>query len=172
MRLQGVKININLPFIGNIEGNWEPNQAERNAAWELYVELVTRISAAELKPNEGSLREALTSLYSVFEITRSILRKYGPEIALNSSDNNISLAFIAISILNTVIRPFLAKWHPLLSDYENLRSDGISSLGHENSWDRSDELRQVLNGIRLILIEYTDILAEISGIPSFTSYLD
>ena len=27
-----------------ISGTWEPNDAERKAAWELYVELITRSS--------------------------------------------------------------------------------------------------------------------------------
>jgi hypothetical protein len=31
-----------------LSGVWEPDQAERNAAWELYVELVTRIAVVPL----------------------------------------------------------------------------------------------------------------------------
>ncbi|MGZ4618701.1 MAG: hypothetical protein ACXV3F_08230 [Frankiaceae bacterium] len=36
-------MGLNLHFL-TISGTWEPNDAERAAAWELYVELVTRIS--------------------------------------------------------------------------------------------------------------------------------
>lgn len=37
----GVKLNLR---VVEISGTWEPNDAERRAAWELYVELVTRVS--------------------------------------------------------------------------------------------------------------------------------
>lgn len=33
-----------------LSGTWEPDSAERAAAWELYVELVTRISVVPLTP--------------------------------------------------------------------------------------------------------------------------
>lgn len=48
------KISFSLPGFGNIEGSWEPDERERNAAWKLYVELVTRTAVVELKPGEGS----------------------------------------------------------------------------------------------------------------------
>lgn len=57
---------------------------ERDAAWELYVEVVTRIAVVELKPGEGSLREALSSLSSPFATTRDILRKYGQRLAVRA----------------------------------------------------------------------------------------
>lgn len=56
-----VKLDLKLFPIG---GTWEPNDTERRAAWELYVELVTRISVVPLR--DGIAREALTSLYAIF----------------------------------------------------------------------------------------------------------
>ena len=70
-----VKVSLKLPVV-EIEGIWVPDKKQREAAWEMYIELVTRISVAELKPGEGLLREALSSLYSLFKTTREILRKY------------------------------------------------------------------------------------------------
>jgi hypothetical protein len=63
MPLKAIKIKFSLPWIGEIGGEWEPDESEVKAAWELYVELVTRISVVELKPGQGLLREALGSLY-------------------------------------------------------------------------------------------------------------
>ena len=81
MPIRGIKVGLNLgPF--QIGGDWTPDDSEGNAAWEMYVELVTRISVAELREGEGVLREALTSLYSLFGTTREILRRYGPGISL------------------------------------------------------------------------------------------
>lgn len=164
--LKNVKVNIKLPYIGGIEGTWEPDETEQKAAWEMYVELVTRISVAELRPNEGLLREALSSLHSLFATTRSILRQYGPSVAEPKGEDQISFGLLAVSILNTVLRPILAKWHPLLLDYELARPNGVSMLEYEVKWAHCGELRSDLEKTRLILKEYADILAKVAGIPS------
>src|SRR5207244_6175375 len=108
-----------------VEGTWEPDQAERDAAWEMYVELVTRISVAPLAPDEGLLREALSSLYTVFGTTRAILRKYGPSVARPKGEGTLSLGHLAVAILNRVLRPVLAKWHPMLLHYEATREPSV-----------------------------------------------
>jgi hypothetical protein len=42
-RRTSFKVSLNLPFgLGGLEQTWEPNDDEQKAAWELYVELVTR----------------------------------------------------------------------------------------------------------------------------------
>jgi hypothetical protein len=73
------KVSVSLPFgIGSAE--WEADPTERRAAWSLYIELVTRIAVQPLEVDEGLLREALTSLYSMFGTTREIL-KQGVKVA-------------------------------------------------------------------------------------------
>ena len=165
-KLNNFTVKLNIPYIGGIEGNWEPDEDEKRAAWEMYVELVTRISVVELKPNEGILREALTSLYSIFDTTRKILRSYGPSVAKPKGDGELSFGFIAIAILNGVLRPILAKWHPLLLDYESKRENSESPFEHEKKWDKNEELRAILNEARITLIDYADLLAEVAEIPS------
>jgi hypothetical protein len=165
-KLASFTVNLDLPFIGGIEGTWEPDETERKAAWEMYVELITRISVVELKPDEGLLSEALSSLYSLFDTTRKILRQYGPSVAQSKGRDNISFGYLAVSILNAVIRPVLAKWHPLLLDYEHSRPNSISPLSYERKWDKHEDLRKVLNEVRLILINYANLLAEVSEVPS------
>jgi len=164
-KFTSVKVSLKLPYIGGLEGTWVPDERERDAAWEMYVELITRISVAELKPDEGLLREALSSLYTLFETTRTILRKYGPSIAQPKGEDDLSFGYLAVAILNVVLRPVLAKWHPLLLDYESTRSGSVSPLEHERQWDMHDELRQVLNDVRGILIEYTNLLAQVAEVP-------
>ena len=164
-KFTGVKVSLTLPFIGGVEGTWKPDESERNAAWEMYVELITRISVVELKSDEGLLREALSSLYTLFGTTRTILRKYGPSIAQPKGKDDLSFGYLAVVILNAVLRPVLAKWHPLLLDYESTKSGSVSPLEHEREWDKHDELRQVLNDVRGTLIEYTNLLAEVAEVP-------
>lgn len=165
-RLSSVKVSLKIPYIGGVDGTWEPDERERDAAWEMYVELVTRISVVELKPDEGLLREALNSLYTLFGTTREILRKYGPSTAQAKGKGKLSFGYLAVAILNGAFRPVLAKWHPLLLDYENTRKSVVSALEHERQWDKSNELRQVLNDVRSVLIQYADLLAEVAGVTS------
>ena len=74
-KLVGIKLNLKLPFIGGVEGIWEPDENEKKAAWEMYVELATRISVVKMEYDEGLLREALSSLHTLFNTTRTILLK-------------------------------------------------------------------------------------------------
>ncbi|MEM8721241.1 MAG: hypothetical protein AAGE84_18400 [Cyanobacteria bacterium P01_G01_bin.39] len=165
-KLKEVKVRLNLPYVGGVEGTWQPDESEKNAAWELYIELITRISIAELKPDEGLLREALTSLYNLFGITRDILRKYGSSIARPKNDGYISFGYLAVAILNAVLRPMLSKWHPLLLDYEANKPASLSSFEYEKQWDKNEALRKELNRVRIILSQYADILAEVADVPS------
>jgi hypothetical protein len=66
MALKSVEVNLSLPFgVGGLKGIWEPDQSEQTAAWEMYVELITRVAVVEIGPTVGLLREALDSLYSL-----------------------------------------------------------------------------------------------------------
>jgi hypothetical protein len=165
MALRKFSITAKLPFL-EIEGVWEPNEAERKAAWEMYVELVTRISVVELGPTEGILREALSSLYSLFGTTRDILRRYGPTVAKPSDGGSLSFGFIAVAVLNGVLRPVLATWHPRLQAYENTRPGHQSISEYEQAWPQAAELRIVLETTRHALLAYASLLGEVAGAPS------
>jgi len=165
-KFTGFKVNLNLPYIGGIEGTWEPDDSERKAAWEMYIELVTRVAVAKLGSDEGLLREALTSMYSLFATTRNILRQYGPGIAQPKGEDNLSFGYLAVAVLNTVLRPLLSKWHPLLKDYEDLRPSTISSVAYERAWEHHNALRKEIDDARLVLTNYANLLGEVAGVPS------
>lgn len=150
-----------------LSGVWVPDDAERDAAWELYVELVTRISVAPLTPGSGILRESLTSLYQLFGVTREILRKYGPRVArAPQQPGQYRFGHLAVWMLNGVLRPVLATWHPELERWEAGRSAGQSVVEHERSWDRSAELRGELEALRRVLLRYAEILAAVCEAPA------
>lgn len=137
---------------------------ERRAAWKLYVELNTRIATQPLKSDEGFLREALSSFYVVFQITREILKESGPAVA----QGNESLGYYAMEILNQVIRPLLAQWHPALSHWEEQRPPDASPIQHERSWAEAKKLRRELEVTRKTLIEYCGALAVLAGVSNET----
>lgn len=161
---KSVQVGLNLPFL-QISGTWEPNDDERKAAWELHVELVTRISVVPLGSDEGLLREALSSLYTLFATTREILRKYGPDIAEPKPDGQYNFGILAVAMLNFALRPVLARWHPALEEWEAARPAGRSRAEHEAAWDRAPELRDALDTARVALTQYARIMAEACGVP-------
>jgi hypothetical protein len=61
--LKQVTVTVSLPF-GIGSASWEADPTERHAAWELYIELVTRIAVQPIGEELGTLREALNSLLS------------------------------------------------------------------------------------------------------------
>lgn len=161
-KLQSFDVSIGLPFeLGKISGTWEPDEAERTAAWELYVELVTRISVVELAPEDGLLREAMTSLHSLFDITRLILRTHGPDLA--PDDKFVHFGHLAVSILNFGVRPYLAKWHPILAEHEAGWERNTSARQNERSWPDHDQARDELADVQETLRTYASLLGRVCG---------
>nr|WNW36726.1 hypothetical protein RKE32_03725 [Streptomyces sp. Li-HN-5-13] len=162
-RAKQFTVKLGIPLFGEISGVWEPVDAERRAAWELYVELVTRIAVVDLKAGEGLLREAMTSLYSLFGTTRDILRRYGPEVAPRRGRGHLSFGVLAVAVLNGALRPLLARWHPLLTAHEATRPPGTDPVAHEEAWPQADDLREELLAVRATLTQLGRALAEVAG---------
>jgi hypothetical protein len=148
----------------SLSGTWEPDERETEAAWEMYIELATRISTQALKDDEGILREALGSLHDLFAITREVLRKHGPTVARKKGKGDHSFAELAIYVLNYAVRPLLAKWHPLLEEYEATRPAERSVRAHEVEWEHAAELRRLLEELRTVLLDYANLLAAVAGV--------
>lgn len=163
-----ISVKIKLPGI-DISGDWEVDENQQKAAWELYIELITRISVQTLEPGEGLLREALTSLYNLFDETRKILRKYGPDVGKPVGEGKLSCGNIAVAVLNSGLRPVLAKWHPILLEYEKNKDGSISSTEHEKAWSHNEELRTVLVELQKSMSQYAVYLAKAAGVPDIES---
>ncbi len=116
-----VQVSLKLPFV-ELAGTWVPDEAERNAAWEMHVELIARVAVVELAPDEGSLREALNALYSLFPSTREIFAPVRPRGRQPSQGRDLSFG----AVLNQGLRPVLTKWHPELAAYEATRPPNVS----------------------------------------------
>ena len=95
-------LKIKTPFL---EMDWKPQNEDREAAWELYIELLTRITTQQLDDTHGDEETALKSIHQIFPLTRDVIKSNGRQC--------IEFTKIAIVILNQVIRPFTAKWHRL-----------------------------------------------------------
>ncbi len=47
-------------------------------------------------------------------MTHQLLRSYGPAVTRPKNGGQLSFGYIAINLLNYVLRPVLTKWHPML----------------------------------------------------------
>jgi hypothetical protein len=169
-RRSSFKVSLNLPFgLGGVEQSWEPDDDERRAAWELYVELCTRIATVPPEAGTGLQREALTSLYTLFGATREILRRYGPGVAQPKGDGSASFGILAVTVLNDALRPLLSVWHPLLQDREDQRPPEVTRVEWERSWDRIGDLVDALAQVRRTVNQYGQLLAEVAEVPALTS---
>ena len=126
-----------------------PVDHNRKAAWDLYVEMETRITTQPLDPEHGDEKTALDNVYSLFQTTREILLKQGPDCVV--------FAKIAIEILNQKVRPFTAKWHRK------------SQAGAFDDAAVCTEFREELESLQEILRAYTRTLAVLAGIEDVTS---
>lgn len=132
-----------------LEMEWKPQDEDKAAAWELYVELLTRIATQPLDEKHGDEKTALDSVFSLFAITRQVLK--------NNTRNCTEFAKIAIVMLNQVIRPFTAKWHRL------------SIQGAFTDEDNCKRFRTELAQLQLALKKYAKMLADMAGVEDITA---
>lgn len=139
-------LKIRAPFL---EMEWKPLDEDKAAAWELYIELLTRIATQPLDAEHGDEKTALDSVFSLFAITRQVLK--------NNTRNCTEFTKIAIVVLNQVVRPFTAKWHRL------------SLQGAFNDADQCRAFRSELAALQVTLRKYTKMLANMADVEDLTS---
>ena len=125
------------------------NQDDKNAAWELYVEMLTRTVTQPLPRKAGDEMTALNSVHALFGVTREILRRHGR--------GTIQFSKIAIPVLNQIVRPFTAKWH---------KEALTGAFNHES---KRQEFREELEKLQGELQNYNFLLADIAGVENLTN---
>lgn len=138
-------LRIKTPFL---EADWQPKDEDKEAAWELYIELLTRIATQPLPKEHGDEITALESVHKLFDITRQIIKQHGRLC--------IEFTKIAILILNQKIRPVTAKWHKLMLE------------GAFNKEEKRNEFRAELEDLQSVLRVYTKMLSDMAGVEDLT----
>lgn len=139
------KVKLNLSFA---ELEFDTKSDDEIAAWEMYVELITRIITQPLSPDSGDEQTALNSVYSLFSSTRDILKKNGRTAQ--------SFSKVSVVILNQVVRPFTAKWHKI--SLEN----GFKDL------EICTAFRKDLEELQADMRSYASLLAYIARVEDIT----
>ena len=142
-------LKISAPFL---EMEWNPSEPDKDAAWELYIELLTRIATQPLPNEYGDEKSALESIYSLFGLTRDIIKSHKRDC--------MEFTKIAIVVLNQVVRPFTAKWHK--KSLNNCFDDETVCL----------EFRKELVSLQKELNTYTKMLGQMAGVEEDLTSLE
>jgi len=141
--LNSIKINARF---AEVDFNFE--NMDKEAAWELYVEMITRVITQPLPKKFGDEEAALNSVYSIFKTVRDILKQKGPK--------SINFAKVTIPILNQMVRPFTTKWHK--ESVNNAFTDP----------EKCKEFREELELLRTTLVSFTKLLAEMAEVEDIS----
>ena len=125
---------------------------DKDAAWDLYVEMLTRIVTQELPSEQGDEKAALDSVYSLFPTTRNILCRHGRK--------TVEFTSIAVPILNQIVRPFTTKWHR------------ESQMRAFDCKEKRTEFRRDLKALLKKLRSYSSMLAELADVKDLTDLED
>ncbi len=123
---------------------WQPSAREKAFAWELYVDLRTRLATQPLHFLSGDEATALESLFRLFQIVRDLEKKHGVEAVLVTSLTNV--------VLNSNIRPVTARWHKRKLE------------GKLHPEDLRREFRETLLSLQPRLREFQQLLLRIAGV--------
>ena len=150
-RLGPQSLSVRLSFPGVASATWKASfkNADRLAAWELYIEMATTVFTQSIGANDGDEEAALNSLHSMFSTTREVLRRYGPPA--------YECSRVAIAMLNKAVRPFTTKWHQ-----ETLAQAFKDDL-------KRQEFRTELSELQRHLGNYIEQLRKIADVPSITN---
>lgn len=134
----------------------------KQTAWELFIEVTTRVATQPLGQEEGFLREALNSLHLLFGRTREVLTKSRP----SNVSGNKTVEYLALTMLNRELRPFLSRWHPRLTRFEQ------SGGNDETAWADRTAFREELEAMRQRLLEFALSFAQLAGVNDPESVLE
>jgi len=137
-------LKIKAPFL---DLQWEPKDEDKDAAWDLYVELITRVATQRLEPEEGEEAAALKSIHDLFPLTRSTIKRNGRHC--------VNFTRTTVVVLNQKVRPFTARWHRRMAD---------GALGDADRTLFRAELDQLQTDLR----NYTRLLADLAAVEDLT----
>lgn len=143
------QLKVKAPFL---EMEWNPSEPDKDAAWDLYIELLTRIATQPLPAEDGDEATALASLRDLFALTREIIHRHGRDC--------IEFTKIAVLVLNQILRPFTTRWH---------RAGDAGAFAEPGERLR---FRQELATLQESLLRYTGMLGQMAGVEEDLTQLE
>ncbi|GAB6902728.1 hypothetical protein JCM9957A_58200 [Kineosporia succinea] len=148
------ELRVSIPQFSDLTFAVTPSN--EGVAWKVFVQAATRVSVQPLDPEAGRVREALNSLYTLFQEVRGILLEARPSPHTNCTQ---TVEHLAIAMLNKQLRPFMAKWHPRLLEWEQAHPGEP-----ETAWPDNERCRDELLQMQAGLLEYVRGLGQLAGV--------
>ncbi|PRX22178.1 hypothetical protein CLV67_105355 [Actinoplanes italicus] len=148
------ELTVSIPNMTDLTFAVTPSN--EGVAWRLFVESSTRVATQPLDQGSGVIRETLDSLYSLFGSVRAILLEAGPTTTPGATQ---TVEHLALGMLNGQLRPFLSRWHPRLTTWEQSNPDTP-----ESQWPENAACRAELETMRTGLLRYVRGLGELAGV--------
>lgn len=114
----------------------------------MYVEPITRVATQRLEGDEAA---ALKSIYDLFPLTSSTIKRNGRHC--------INFTRIAVVVLNQKVRPFTAKWHLRMVAGDLMDTD-------------KNQFHEELHRLQMDLRNYTRLLADLADVEDLTDLED
>ncbi|MEV5988321.1 hypothetical protein AB0L85_25450 [Streptomyces sp. NPDC052051] len=138
------------------EMTFKANTDMRQAALRMFFQAATRVATRPLDDDSGNLREALTSLKTLFDLYREPLESGAAPPPPAEGD---SVHELVLDVLNFELGPFLAHWHLRLQDFERTHPGRP-----ETEWEDNAAFRQALRELQQRLRPYVIGLGSIAGL--------
>jgi len=123
------------------------DEDNKTASWQLYVELITRVTTQPLLEDHGDEESALESIYQLFNITREIIKQYGRKTE--------TFTMLSLCLLNMILRPFTSKWHKIF------KRDLVNK-------DNQEVFRNELYELQISINKFSGLLLQMSRVDKFT----
>jgi hypothetical protein len=164
--------------LGIVSFGGELGEDDRQCAWELYCELVSRVALVGKQDADGQqvfvgerYDQSLDSLYRFVGEARSLMRRY-PVGRLTSGGAQNHLGFFIASLLETVIRPFLEKWQASYRHWwERARAGDpeTSPFALQKGFPRLETMLADWKGLREFCRDAARELTETFALPDVTA---
>ncbi len=148
--------SLTLDF-GIVKLSGKLSEADRQCAWELYTEIVTRVAVSGKRNDETSadfkgevLVESLSSLHAFFQEARAIMRAY--PVGKLKENQQSHLGTLIHNLLADILRPFLEKWQAdLRSWWDSQETSGGNWFKLQKKYPRYAELQKDWTQLRKLM---------------------
>ncbi len=148
--------NFTIDF-GVVKLGGKLSEQDRQCAWQLYTEIVTRVAVSGKRRDETSsdfsgeiIAESLASLHSFFQEARQIMKEF--PVGKLKEKNQDHLGMLIHDLLADVLRPFLERWQ---ADYrawwEQQDRTGHSWFDIQKTYPKYSELLEDWTHLRKLM---------------------
>jgi hypothetical protein len=149
-----IELEINLGHVGKVK--LCPQEQERQIAYRIWTELVTRKAAIPIDLNNDVIVEIYDSWYSLFQCVRSLIGEICAA-DLPTSESKRKLVGVATQTLNEGLRPHLTLWQARLRHWLRVTKDEHESLSpqeHQRAFPEFERLSADLLRVNADIIQY------------------